>query len=141
MSDSTIIREALEYLESLYQRGQAFTSPNQAGEFFCLRLGRYEHEVFACAFLDNRHNLIAVEEMFRGTIDGASIHPREVAKAALQHNAAAVIFAHNHPSGNAEPSQADKTITKRLKQALALIDVRTLDHFIVGAVEDDIKRF
>lgn len=83
-------------------------------------------------FLDNRHRVITFEEMFRGTIDGASVYPREVVKAALQHNAAAVIFAHNHPSGVAEPSQADQAITKRLIEALLLVDVRVLDHLVVG---------
>ena len=132
MSDPSIVREALDYLEAMYQRGEAFTTPNKAGEFFCLRLGQYEHEVFACAFLDSRHRLMIVEEMFRGTIDGASVHPREVVKAALHHNAGAVIIAHNHPSGNAEPSSSDRELTIRLKNALDLIDVRTLDHIVVG---------
>jgi DNA repair protein RadC len=89
-------------------------------------------EVFCCLFLDNRHRLIAFDELFRGTIDGASVHPREVVRQALQRNAAAVILAHNHPSGVAEPSQADELITHRLKDALALVDIRVLDHLIVG---------
>jgi DNA repair protein RadC len=88
--------------------------------------------VFACLFLDNQHHILEFEELFRGTIDSASVYPREVIKKALAHNAAAVIFAHNHPSGISEPSQADKLITDKLKQALALIDIRVLDHFIIG---------
>ena len=86
-------------------------------------------------YLDNQHRLLAFEELFRGTIDGASVYPREVVKHALKHNAAALIFAHNHPSGVAEPSQADIHITQRLKQALALVDIRVLDHIIVGDAE------
>ena len=127
-----IVSEALEHLDSLYQRGVAFTSPNKAGEFFCLRMAQYEHEVFAVAFLDNKHKLISIDDMFRGTLDGASVYPREVVKAALNHNAAAVIFAHNHPSGEPEPSSADQALTKRLKSALALIDIRAIDHFVIG---------
>jgi DNA repair protein RadC len=91
-----------------------------------------EREVFGCLFLDNRHRLIALEEMFLGTIDGASVHPREVVKRALKLNAAAVILAHNHPSGVAEPSQADELITARIRDALALVDIRVLDHLVVG---------
>ena len=91
--------------------------------------------VFACLFLDNRHRVIKYEELFRGTIDGASVHPREVVKRALHHNSAAVILAHNHPSGVAEPSLADEAITRRLKDALSLVDVRVLDHFVVAAGE------
>jgi len=91
-----------------------------------------EHEVFVCIFLNNQHIVIKHEEMFRGTIDGASIYPREVAKRCLQLNAAAVLFAHNHPSGRTEPSQADRHITDKLKTALNLFDIRTLDHFIIG---------
>ncbi|WP_375142670.1 JAB domain-containing protein [Methylomonas koyamae] len=88
--------------------------------------------MFLGVFLDNQHKVIACEELFRGTIDGASVYPREVVKTALQHNAAALIFAHNHPSGISQPSQADRVITEKLKSALALIDIRVLDHFVVG---------
>ncbi len=108
------------------------TSPVRTREYLRLRLGALDHEVFGCLFMDNRNRLICVENLFRGTIDGASVHPREVVKAALQQNAAAVILFHNHPSGVANPSQADQIITDRLKDALALIDVRVLDHLIVG---------
>jgi DNA repair protein RadC len=108
------------------------TSPQATRAFLKTQLYRHPHEVFACLFLDNRHRVVKYEELFRGTIDGASVHPREVVRRALEINAAAVIFAHNHPSGVAEPSQADLRITQRLKDALALVDVRVLDHFIVG---------
>ena len=96
------------------------------------------HEIFAVLFLDQRHRVIKFEEMFQGTIDGANVYPREVVKKALHHNAAAVILAHNHPSGVAEPSQSDERITQRLKDALALVDIRVLDHFVIG---DDIVSF
>lgn len=92
-----------------------------------------EHEVFSCVYLNNQHHVVKIEELFRGTIDGAAIYPREVVKRCLYHNAAAVIFAHNHPSGVAEPSQPDLAITSRLKQALATVDIRVLDHLIIGA--------
>ena len=101
-------------------------------DFLIARLRDREHEVFCCLFLDSRHRLISFEELFRGTVDGASVHPREVVKQALARNATAVILAHNHPSGIAEPSQADEIITTRLRDALALVDIRVLDHLIVG---------
>jgi DNA repair protein RadC len=107
-------------------------SPVRTREYLCIRLGALDHEVFGCLFIDNRNRLICVEKLFRGTIDGASVHPREVVKATLQENAAAVILFHNHASGVATPSQADEIITARLKEALALIDVRVLDHLVVG---------
>lgn len=136
LNDDSIIETALKILEkrltyNIY--APVLTSPEDSKNFVKLKLSEYEHEVFACLFLDNRHRVISFDELFRGTIDGASVYPREVVKAALGHNAAAVIFAHNHPSGNAEPSQADKQITTRLKDALSLIDVRVLDHLVVGS--------
>lgn len=112
---------------------QTITSPEGARGYLTTLLEHREREVFAVVFLDNRHRIIDAEELFFGTIDAASVHPREVVKAALRHNAAAVILAHNHPSGEAEPSQADIRITERLRDALQLIDVRVLDHFVVGA--------
>jgi DNA repair protein RadC len=115
--------------------GEALSNPQQTRNYLRLRLGTRECEYFSVLFLDNRHRVIAIEDMFRGTIDGASIYPREVVKAALSHNAAAVVFAHNHPSGMAEPSQADRAITKRLTEALALVDIRVLDHFVIAASE------
>ena len=107
-------------------------SPKATRDFLRARLRDLEHEVFCCLYLDKRHRLIHFEELFRGTIDGASVHPREIVKLALQRNAAAVIVAHNHPSGIAEPSQADELITQRVKEALALVDIRLLDHIIIG---------
>jgi len=120
------------YLREELTGRDVLTSPNATRDYLKLRLRGLSHEVFACLFLDNRHRVIEYQELFRGTIDGASVHPREVVKEAIRWNAAAVIFAHNHPSGVAEPSQADLRITKRLKDALELIDVRVLDHIIVG---------
>lgn len=118
-------------LEQL-QREDSLENPETTRRFLASRLRHLPHEVFACLFLDNRHRVIAFEELFRGTIDGASVHPREVVRRALAHNAAAVILSHNHPSGVAEPSRADIQLTRRLSEALALIDVRVLDHFVVG---------
>ena len=130
------IKAALElgrrYLEDQIRKGPLISSPEMTRNFLKSRLRAYQHEVFACIFMDNRHRLIAFEELFSGTINGANVYPREVVKRCLIHNAATVIFAHNHPSGIAEPSQADIHITGRLKEALALIDVRVLDHFVVG---------
>lgn len=123
---------ATRHLAAGLERGQALTDPARAGDYFACRLRDLPHEVFACLFLDTRHRPIAFEELFRGTLDGADVHPREVVKRCLAHNAAAVIFGHNHPSGVAEPSAADRQITERLRQALGLVEVRVLDHFIVG---------
>jgi DNA repair protein RadC len=117
------------------QREDVLTSPQLARSYLKARLRDRPHEVFACLFLDNRHRVICFEELFRGTIDGATVHPREVVKTALAHNAAAVIFAHNHPSGVAEPSRADEMLTRRLKDALALVEIRVLDHVVVGEGE------
>jgi DNA repair protein RadC len=123
------------YLRSGFERGEPINDPSVTREYLKCRLSRHRREVFACMFLDNQHRLISYEELFFGTIDGASVHPREVVRRAMETNAAAVIFAHNHPSGVAEPSQADQRITERLKSALALVDVRVLDHMIVGEAE------
>jgi DNA repair protein RadC len=112
--------------------GPALSSPRATRDFLVAKLRDLEHEVFCCLYLDKRHRLIHFEELFRGTIDGASVHPREIVKLALQRNAAAIIIAHNHPSGIAEPSHADELITQRVKEALALVDIRLLDHIIVG---------
>ena len=121
------------YLASDLQRPDALTHPAACADYLRARIAAYPYEVFACVFLDNRHRVIACEELFRGSIDGASVHPREVVRRCLAHNAAAVIFAHNHPSGVAEPSQADRDITRHLRQALDLIEVRVLDHFVIGS--------
>ena len=119
------------YAEAM-RAGPALHSPAATREFLIARLRDMPHELFCCLHLDNRHRLIAFEELFRGTIDGASVHPREVVKQALARNAAAVILAHNHPSGVAEPSHADELITRRLREALQLVDIRVLDHLIVA---------
>lgn len=120
------------YLAEELPREQGLTSPQHTARFLQSRLRGYDYEVFAVLYLDNKHRVIQYEELFRGTLDCCSVHPREVVKQAIAYHAGAVIFAHNHPSGNAEPSPADIHITQRLKAALALIDVRTLDHLIVG---------
>jgi len=134
---ATRLHGALElgrrYLAADLDRPEALSDPAACATYLRARLRHYTHEVFAALFLDNRHRPIAFEELFRGSIHGASVYPREVVRRCLVHNAAAVIFAHNHPSGVAEPSQADRDITTLLKQALALIEVRVLDHFIVGS--------
>ncbi|MBN9781217.1 DNA repair protein RadC [Vibrio parahaemolyticus] len=127
-----LLERAAEALAVKYKREGTFTNPTTVKEYLKLKLGAHDREVFAVMFLDNQHQLISFEELFFGTIDAASIYPREVLKTALNHNAAAVIFAHNHPSGIAEPSQADKRITQRLIDALKLVDIRVLDHIVVG---------
>ena len=118
-------------LEDMRQQ-PVLANPNAVREFLIVHHKGQEREVFSCLFLDNRHRLICFDEVFLGTVDGASVHPREVVKLALARNAAAVILAHNHPSGVAEPSQADELITARLRDALALVDIRVLDHLVVG---------
>lgn len=127
-----VVEMSRRYLEEHIKRGDALTDVNAVRSYLCHRLRGYPYEVFSCLFLDNKHRVIEYEEMFRGTIDSASVHPREVIRRAIHHNAAATIFAHNHPSGVAEPSQADHRITDRLKDALGMVDVRVLDHFIIG---------
>ncbi len=133
-----VIEMSRRFLSEKVTRGIEITNPKMVQQYLLSRLRDYPYEVFACLFLDNRHRIIEYEELFRGTIDGASVHPREVVRKAIQHNAAAVIFAHNHPSGVAEPSQADIRITQKLKESLTLIDVRVLDHFIIG---DEVTSF
>ncbi len=127
-----VLEMARRHFVETLQQDDVLTSPEATRAYLSAQLRGYSYEVFACLFLDNKHRIIKLEELFRGTIDGASVYPREVAKRALHHNAAAVIFAHNHPSGIAEPSQADRLITDKLKQALNLFDIRVLDHFIIG---------
>lgn len=130
------IRAGLElgrrYLYSTMAKGSVLDSPCVTRDYLRMHLKKYEHEVFACLFLDNRNRVISFDEMFSGTIDSASVHPREIVKRALKHNAAAVILAHNHPSGVAEPSPSDQMLTQRICEALQLIDVRVLDHFVIG---------
>lgn len=127
-----VMEMANRHMMETLKRGEGLGSPLHTRRYLAARMRGYAHEVFACLFLDNQHRVIEFQELFRGTIDSASVYPREVVKAALGCNAAAVIFAHNHPSGLTQPSEADKLITSRLKQALGLIDIRVLDHFIVG---------
>jgi DNA repair protein RadC len=131
-----LLQAALELSRRHYraelEAGPALETPQATRSFLVAQLRDRPYEVFCCLHLDNRHRLIAFDELFRGTIDGASVHPREVVKQALARNAAAVILAHNHPSGVAEPSQADELITHRLRDALGLVDIRVLDHLIVG---------
>lgn len=129
---SAALELGTRHLAAGLERGEAMTDPGRAGEYFARRLRGLPHEVFACLFLDARHRAIAFEELFRGGIDGAEVHPREVVKRCLAHNAAAVILGHNHPSGSSEPSAADRAVTVRLREALALVDVRLLDHFVIG---------
>jgi DNA repair protein RadC len=120
------------YLAGSVRRSRALGSPEDAAGFFRAKLCDLSYEVFGCLFLDTRHRVICFEPMFRGTLDGAAVYPREVLKRALHHNAAAIILGHNHPSGDSEPSEADRSITTRLSKALALIDIRLLDHLVVS---------
>ncbi|MGN6227348.1 RadC family protein [Dyella sp.] len=120
--------------EQLRER-PALGSPRDSGDYLRAQLRHLPYEVFGCLYLDNRHRVLAFEELFRGTVDGASVHPREVVRACLKHNACAVIFAHNHPSGVAEPSTADRAITHELRNALQLVGVRVLDHLVIGSGE------
>jgi DNA repair protein RadC len=123
---------ARRYFRETLKTGSALAAPEMTRNFLMRQLRDRRYEVFCCLYLDNRYRLIAFEELFRGTVDSAGVHPREVLRQTLLHNATAVILAHNHPSGVLEPSQADEFITRRLKDALALVDVRVLDHLIVG---------
>lgn len=120
------------YLEARLSRGDALQSPDDTSQFLQAALRDRPYEVFCCLFLDNRHRVLAFEELFRGTLNGTAVYPREVVKRALALNVAAVILVHNHPSGVAEPSRADEVLTDRLREALGLVDVRVLDHLIVG---------
>ena len=134
-SDQAIIDRALQILSArIGEPGQAITSPGDTKSFLTLQLAERKNEAFCSIWLDNRHRVLSFEVLFTGTIDGASVHPRVVVQRAMAVNAAAVIFAHNHPSGLAEPSGADKAITTRLIQALEYVDVRVLDHVIVGGM-------
>lgn len=134
-AEDVLIRQAMVILERRMRRAQdpqALTSPDLARRYLQLRLGTLEHEVFGVVWLDNRNRVIRIEELFRGTLDGATVHPREIVKQALHVNAGACLLFHNHPSGLSEPSRSDQALTQRLKDALSLVDVRLLDHLIVG---------
>lgn len=132
VDEFTILHVAERIRETHFHRETVMRDPQTTREFLIAKLAHLPHEVFAAIFLDNRHGLLAFEVLFTGTLDGASVYPREVVRRVLHHNAAAVILVHNHPSGVAEPSQADRDITRTLKDALRLIDTRVLDHMIVG---------
>ena len=135
-ADQQTIREALTLLEcQLREPGASFTSSNAVRDWLRLQLASLEREEFTVLFLDNQHRLIAHETLFTGTISHTQVHPREVVKAGLKHNAAAIIVAHCHPSGHAEPSNADRQVTTRMQQALDLVDIRLLDHLVVGGME------
>ena len=132
VSEQDIVEFARFIIAKQFKRGTTITSPEASIEYLQTQIGHYEHEVFAALFLDSKHRVFKFEELFSGTIDQASVYTREVAKRALYHNAAAVIFAHNHPSGITEPSQADISLTQRLISTMELIGVRALDHIIVA---------
>ncbi|MCW1830354.1 DNA repair protein RadC, partial [Enterobacter asburiae] len=135
-ADQLTVRKALTLLEGqLREPGAAFNSSHAVRDWLRLQLSKLEREAFTALFLDNQHRLIAHETLFTGTISHTQVHPREVVKAALKHNAAAILVAHCHPSGNAEPSEADRRVTERLKQALDLVDIRLLDHLVVGGMD------
>ncbi len=132
VTENDILLMAKQLASLRLRRGRVLTSPKEVFSHLQALLAGYEHEVFALLMLDSRHRMIAFEEVFRGTLDGASVYPREVVKVALEHNAAAMVLVHNHPSGDPEPSQADHHLTHKLRDALNLVGVRTLDHVIVG---------
>ncbi|WP_373224895.1 RadC family protein [Enterobacter cloacae complex sp. ESBL7] len=135
-ADQQTVREALTLLEcQLREPGASFTSSHAVRDWLRLHLAPLEREALSVLWLDNQHRLIAHDTLFLGTINTITVHPREVVKAGLKHNAAAAVLAHNHPSGEAEPSKADRLITERLKQALELVDIRLLDHLVVGGME------
>ncbi len=131
MSRAAIVEQALELLAAEVREADALSSPAVVKDYLRLKLGERPHEVFAVVFLDMQHRVIAIEELFRGTLSQTSVYPREVVKEALARNAAAVVLVHNHPSGSAQPSRADEYLTSTLRQALALVDVRVLDHLVV----------
>lgn len=135
LSEDDILVAAEAIISARFLRQEKFSNPEDAARFLVHKLAKLEHEVFAVVFLDQSHRVITFEEMFRGTISSASVHPREVVKRALAINAAAVVLAHNHPSGTPEPSQADILITDQIRNALALVDIRVLDHIVIGGTE------
>jgi DNA repair protein RadC len=130
--EDRIVALGIEILERRLERGVALTDPSAAGHYCAAQLRDFDREVFGVLFLDSRHRLLGFEILFYGTIDGAEVYPREVARAALRMNAAAMIVCHNHPSGSNEPSAADRALTLRLRDALAMLEIRLLDHFVIG---------
>jgi len=135
VNDQDILSAAKEILARRFRRGTQLTSPQQSKDYLISQIAHLEHEVFFMIFLDNKHHILASEIMFQGTVDGASVYPRECVKRALSLNAAACIISHNHPSGISVPSSSDKAITHKLKDAMALMDIRLLDHIIVAGVQ------
>jgi DNA repair protein RadC len=135
VSDKEVVDLATAIVSKQFMQRESLGSPRDTIIYLTLRLAHLEHEVFCCIFLDNRNRVLRFETMFQGTINGTAVYAREVVKRALSCNAASVIFAHNHPSGVAEPSQADEILTQRLKEALTLVDVRVLDHIVIGGTE------
>lgn len=135
VADDDLVAEAFRIVCRRLARGAVLDAPSVTRDYLVLRLAGLQHEVFTCLFLDAHYRVIACEDLFRGTLTAAQVHPREVVKRALAHNAASIILAHNHPSGIAEPSQADELITRRLKDTLVLVDVRVIDHLIVGGTQ------
>lgn len=137
VTDEAVVGMALKILAQRVSKGSLLSNPDAVKNYLRVRFADLQHEVFCLLYVDKRHRLLACEEVSRGTIDGASVHPREIVKAALRHNAAGIVAAHNHPSNVAEPSHADELVTQRLKSALELVDIRLIDHLIVcngGAV-------
>ena len=132
VDDDTLIAAALARLDARVRRSSIIDCPGAAKAYFALHLGRYDHEVFAVLFLDSQHGVLAMREMFHGTLTQTAVYPREILRVALLLNAAALMVAHVHPSGQPEPSRADELLTARLKEVLATVDVRLLDHFVVG---------
>lgn len=132
MTIGEVLETAASIVAERFVDSDVYSNSNKAKEFLKFKLAPYEREVFGVMMLNSQHALIDFEELFFGTVNMASVYPREIVKAVLKNNAAAVILAHNHPSGEAEPSQADKHITQRIQQALALVDVEVLDHIVVG---------
>lgn len=135
ITDADVLAAAERLLEQRLVRDACLSHPDDAARYLRLRLAKYPYEVFACVFLDNRHRVLACEELFRGSISSCSVPIREVVRRVLDHNAAAVILAHQHPSGASEPSQADIEITRELQQALRFVDCRVMDHFVCGATD------
>jgi DNA repair protein RadC len=132
VSEADILLMARQLVSQRLRKGRVLTSPNAVFSHLQMLLGDYQHEVFSLLMLDSKHRILAFHELFRGTLDSASVYPREVVKLCLEHNAAAVILVHNHPSGDPEPSQADLLLTRKLQDALNVVEVRTLDHIVVG---------
>ncbi|WP_341809516.1 DNA repair protein RadC [Xanthomonas oryzae pv. oryzicola] len=132
MEEEGILLAAATILEQRLQRQGRIHSPEQAGSYLVARCAHLSHEIFGVVFLDTKHQVLATEHLFSGTVDGCEVHSRVVAQRALQLNAVALVLFHNHPSGNPEPSEADRKVTERLKQALALLDIRVLDHLVIG---------